>query len=71
MPDKDPTFPLNNDPKNKNEFINAEETVDNSPDQKTDADKADETTEEDFESFDVDKVDDLEESKNRDSNKEE
>lgn len=31
---------------------------------KSEADKAQDTTEEDFESFDVDKVDDLERSKN-------
>lgn len=63
MPDKDNTFPLNNDPKSKNEFINADETVNDSPTFKSEADKADETSNEDFDSFNLDKVDELQKSK--------
>ena len=57
-------YPFADHPRDKNEFINADETIDDSPDNKSEADKAKDTTEEDFESFDVDKVDDLERSKN-------
>lgn len=58
-------YPFADHPKDKNEFINAEETRDDSPDNKNEADKAQDTTDKDFESFDVDKADDLERSKNR------
>lgn len=68
MPDKDNTFPLNDEPSNKNEFINADETVDETPDSKSEADKASETTPNDLESFDIDKVDDLENTKKSDTN---
>lgn len=57
-------FPFADHPKDKNEFINAEETKDKEAENKSEADKAQDTTEEDFESFDVDKADDLERSKN-------
>lgn len=67
MPDKDNTFPLNDEPSNKNEFINADETVDETPDSKSEADKASGTTPNDLESFDIDKVDDLENTKKSDT----
>lgn len=67
MPDKNHTFPFNNESGDTNEFINAKETVDETTDNKSEAEKADETSKEDSESFDIEKVDDLKRAKNEKS----